>query len=206
MELTDNAPHILQKVELSEEIPWTVTEHQAAAYYCPQCQQVHYASIPSEVERGGMLGPRLMALIAYLKGAQHASFSTIRKYFRDVLKLPISRSRLAKAIDQVSQALKDAYDELGDQLAQQPTLRVDETGHKNNAQRHWTWCFLIEERTLSIGLGVKGSSQGDEGGPELLALSKSSLGRHVVPLGPLRRADIFDFDHPSPRTSFGRVG
>jgi transposase len=144
VELTDNAPRVLQKVELIEQVPWIVTEHQAHAYYCPQCQRVHYASIPPEIERGGMLGPRLMALIAYMKGAQHASFSTIRKYLRDVLKLPISRSRLAKAIDQVSQSLKYAHDELGDLLPHQPTLRVDETGHKDNGQRHWTWCFRAE--------------------------------------------------------------
>ena len=148
VELTDNAPHILQKVELTQQVPWTVTEHQAYAYDCPQCQCVHYASIPAEVERGGMLGPKLMALIAYLKGMQHASYSTIRKYFRDVLKLPISRGRLAKAIDQVSQSLKDAYDELGDELGQQATLRVDETGHKNNGQRYWTWCFRAQLFTL----------------------------------------------------------
>ena len=141
VELTENSPHILQKVELIEQVPWTVTEHQAHAYFCAQCQRVHYASMPPQVERGGMLGPKLMALIAYMKGVQHASFSTIRNYFRDVLKLPISRSRLAKAIDQVSQSLKDAHDELGEHLSGQPTLRVDETGHKDNGRRHWTWCF-----------------------------------------------------------------
>ncbi len=145
--LTDNSPRILQKVELTEPAPWTVTEHQAPAYYCPQCQRVHYAPMPTEVERGGMLGPNMMALIAYMKGMQHASFSTIRKYFRDVLNLPVSRSRLAKAIDQVSQSLRVAHDQLGEQLAQQPTLRIDETGHKNNGKRHWTWCFRAESFT-----------------------------------------------------------
>jgi transposase len=147
VELTDNSPRILQKVELREQVPWTVTEHQALSYWCPQCQRVHEAPMPPEVERGGMLGPRLMALIAYMKGVQHASFSTIRNYFLDVLKLPISRGRLAKAIDQVSRSLKYAHDELGDHLPHQPTLRVDETGHKNNGQRYWTWCFRAEPFT-----------------------------------------------------------
>ena len=32
----------------------------------------------------------------YLKGVGHASFSTIRKFFRDVLRIPISRGQLAK--------------------------------------------------------------------------------------------------------------
>ena len=144
VELTDNGPRILQKVDLVEAVPWTVTEHQAPAYYCPQCQRVQHTPLPDEVERGGLLGPKLLALIGYLKGGLHASFSTIRKYFRDVLKLPISRSRLAKAVDQVSHALAFVHEELGAQLPTQPTLRVDETGHKDNGQRHWTWCFRAE--------------------------------------------------------------
>ena len=147
VELTSNAPHVLQKVELIEQPPWSVTEHQAYAYQCARCQQVHYAPMPAEVERGGMLGPKLMALIGYMKGVMHASFSTIRKYFRDVLKLPISRSRLAKAVHQVSQSLKYVHDRFRDLLPEQPTLRIDETGHKDNGRRHWTWCFRAESFT-----------------------------------------------------------
>jgi transposase len=128
-------------------VPWTVTEHRAHAYYCPRCRQVHYAPLPAEVERGGMLGPKLMALIAYLKGMHHASFSTIRQYFRDVLKLPISRGRLAKAVQQVSQSLRTAHEELRGRLVEQPTLRVDETGHHDQGRRHWTWCFRAEAFT-----------------------------------------------------------
>jgi len=142
--LTENGPQILQKVELIDTLPWEVTEHQSPAYHCAHCQCVQHAPLPAEIARGGMLGPKLMALIGYMKGVLHASFSTIRKYIRDVLKLTISRSRLAKAVDQVSQSLAFVHDELGAQLATQPTLRIDETGHKDNGRRHWTWCFRAE--------------------------------------------------------------
>jgi len=57
------------------------------------------------VERGGLVGPRLTTLIAYLKGACHASYSTIRKFLRDVAQLTLSRGQLAKVIAKVSQAL-----------------------------------------------------------------------------------------------------
>lgn len=145
--LTDNSPRILQKVELKDEVPWTVTQHESQAFSCARCQQVHYAPMPAEVERGGMLGPKLMALIAYLKAAHHASFSTIRKHFRDVLKLPISRGRLAKAAQQVSQSLEYTHEELGRLLVEQDTLRIDETGHKDNGRQHWTWCFRAGQFT-----------------------------------------------------------
>ena len=142
--LTGNAPRVLQKVELIEPVPWTVTEHRAHAYACTRCACVHYAKLPTEVERGGMLGPKLLAWIGYMKGVMHASFSTLRKYLRDVLHLTLSRSRLAKAVDQVSQSLKQVHDQLGAQLPEASSLRVDETGHKDDGRRHWTWCFRAE--------------------------------------------------------------
>ena len=76
--------------------PVEVVEHRAGAFYCRHCGQVHYAALPAEVEQGGLVGPKLTALVGYLKGVCHASFSTIRKFFRDVLQVTISRGQLVK--------------------------------------------------------------------------------------------------------------
>ena len=75
-----------------------------------------------------MAGPRLTTLIAFLKGVCHASFSTIRKFLRDVVGLTISRGQLAKIISKVTQALDEPYRELLEQLPSQSRLNVDETG------------------------------------------------------------------------------
>src|SRR5262249_50638111 len=80
-------------------------------------------------------------LIAYLKGFCHASFHTIRKFLRDVVGVSISRGQLAKVIGKVSAALDEPYEELLKDLPDQAHLNVDETGHKNNKQKMWTWCF-----------------------------------------------------------------
>jgi len=61
--------------------------------------------------------------VGYLKGVCHASFSTIRKYFRDVLKIPISRGQLAKVIRKVSESLEPAYKELDFLVRTQNRLR-----------------------------------------------------------------------------------
>jgi hypothetical protein len=55
---------------------------------------------------------------------------------------------------------------------------------------------------LSIGLGVKGSSQGNVAAPEPQALRKSLLGRQAIPFGPFRRTNVFHVDHAgTPRLS-----
>jgi transposase len=90
----------------------------------------------------------LTTLIAYLKGACHASFSTVRKFLRDVVRVTISRGELARIIAKVSRALERPYEELLGALPDEARLNVDETGPKQNGQRQWTWCFRAGLYTL----------------------------------------------------------
>ena len=86
--------------------------------------------------------------MAYLKGACHCSFSTIRKFLRDVVRVKISRGQLRKVCAKVSDSLQGAYDGLLGALPAEAFLNVDETGHKDNGQRMWTWCFRAATFTL----------------------------------------------------------
>ena len=51
------------------------------------------------------------------------------------------RGQLAKNIAKVSRALEQPYEELLQDLPDQDRLNVDETGHKQNGQPQWIWCF-----------------------------------------------------------------
>src|SRR4051794_3770494 len=90
-------PRIVQQIEITQP-PLEISEHCALPYWCPHCCRVHYAALPGDVELGGLLGPRLTAFIAYLKGFCHASYSTIRVYLRAVLRVKASRGMLNKVI------------------------------------------------------------------------------------------------------------
>ena len=140
-------PRVLQQIDIRD-VPLRIEEHRRRPFWCGRCQKVHYASWPEDIERAGLVGPRLTALIAYLKGFCHASFSTIRIYLRDVVGVRISRGQLAKVIAKVSAALDEPYDELLEALPGQAVLNVDETGHKDNGARLWTWCFRASLYTL----------------------------------------------------------
>jgi transposase len=142
-------PKVIQQVDLlvpSEMI--RIVELRSQACWCRRCQQVHYAAIDEEKRRAGLIGPRLTALIAYLKGSCHCSYSTIRKFIRDVLQIHISRGYLAKLIAKASASLKDAYDALAQRLPNERQLNVDETGHKDDGTPMWTWCFRASLFTL----------------------------------------------------------
>ena len=147
LEAADVAPRVIQQVEI-QELPVRIDEHRGHASWCPYCQKIHYAPLPLEIKKAGLAGPRLTALIAYMKGACHASFSTIRKFFRDVVGIPISRGYLRKLVNKVSDSLEGAYEEILRVLTKEPRLNVDETGHKENGEKFWTWCFRAELYTV----------------------------------------------------------
>lgn len=144
---TKEAPRILQQAELRPKLV-DVHEHRSHAQWCPCCKKVVFAPFPVEIRAAGLSGPGLTALVAYLKGPCHASFSTIRKFFRDVVKLKLSRGYLRNLITKASLALDQAYQELLALLPLEAILNVDETGHKENGDKFWTWCFRADLYTV----------------------------------------------------------
>lgn len=139
----DKEPIIIQQIEIIE-IPIVIEEHKGNAYWCDNCQKVHYAPIPEDIVKAGLCGPGLTALVGYMKSSLHASFSTIRKFLRDVVKISISRGQLSKLITKVGNALDAPYNELLDIIPLEAKVNVDETGHKENGDKFWTWCFRAE--------------------------------------------------------------
>lgn len=142
-------PKVLQQVDLwlpSELI--SVVGFRSHACWCRKCKQIHYAPIDEATRRAGLVGPRLTALVAYLKGACHCSYSTIRKFIEAMFGIKLSDGLLAKLICKVSDSLEKAYQELAFLLPKMPWLNVDETGHKNNSEPMWTWCFRASLFTL----------------------------------------------------------
>jgi transposase len=140
-------PRVIQQVDI-QETPLSIQEHRSHPGWCSCCEKLYEAPLPLGIKRGGLVGPRLTTMIAYLKGVCHASFSTVRTYVRDVLGVTISRSQLAVIISKVTRALEQPYQGLFDRLPDQERLNIDETGHKQNRLAMWTWCFRAELYTL----------------------------------------------------------
>src|SRR5215213_1492769 len=69
------APRVVQQVDIRE-VPLSIQEHRIHPGECPRCRKMYEAPLPPLIARGGLVGPTLPTLIAYLKGACHDSFST----------------------------------------------------------------------------------------------------------------------------------
>lgn len=138
---------VVQQMDIGT-APLSVEQHTCPEYWCDRCAKACWAPLPLAIERGGLVGPNLTALIAFMKGFCHASFSTTRKFLRDVVGVTIARSTLANTINKVSAALEGSYEELLQSLPREDVLNIDETGHKDNGKRWWTWCFRADLYTL----------------------------------------------------------
>lgn len=147
VDLLDMPPRIIQQIDLVE-VPILKEEHRSYPVWCIKCQRIHYMPFPANVVKEGLFKARLTATVAYMKNVCHASFSTIRKFIRDVLGEKVSRGYLRKVIEKVSQSLEAPYIELLDRLPYEPIVNVDETGHKENGDKFWTWVFKAEMYTL----------------------------------------------------------
>jgi transposase len=61
-----------------------------------------------------------------------------------VLGIKVCRGFLCKLIQKVSGALRQPYAELLERLPLEDVVNVDETGHKENGRRFWTWVFRAD--------------------------------------------------------------
>lgn len=142
-------PKVIQQIDLplpSEMI--AITGVRSHPVWCRKCKQVHYAQFDQATTRAGLAGSRLTALVGYLKGACHCSYTTIKRFLRDLFGVKLSRGYLNKLVAKVSSSIAGAYDDLATRLPDQDILNIDETGHKDYKTRMWTWCFRASLFTL----------------------------------------------------------
>lgn len=125
-----------------------VSKHRARKYLDPVTGKIHIVPIPDEIRKGGLLGSDITAVTAFMKGSCHMSYTTIREFFKELMKLDISRGMLYKATQKVSKALNTSYDQLAQRLPQELQVGVDETGHHDDGRLHRTWCFDTSDYSL----------------------------------------------------------
>ncbi len=136
---------IIQHIELLD-LPVHVTEHQLRKYFDPDGNMV----LPNVPElQCPIFGPRMLAMIGWLKSRAHCSYSTVALWMSDVLQIPVSRGYLAKLCNgTISASLADVHEELKQAIPQQPQLGSDESSLKNNGKKHWIWCITAPLFTL----------------------------------------------------------
>ena len=131
-----NKPKIQQTVELSDN-PVIITEYHLYGFICPVCGRIVWAKLPAGVIEGQLFGLCLQALIGYMKGSLHASYSALENFCREVLNIDVARSHLCNTISRASDALAMPYEQLQRHIPTELVLNIDESGWKDKGIKYW---------------------------------------------------------------------
>ncbi len=145
-----------------------VTEHQLFDGCCEQCGKKHTAELPLGIPTG-MLGPRLMALIATMGSDYKLSKRDIQRLLNDLYGLSIGVATVKRVEETISAALKAAVEEAHTFVKAQMVVNCDETSHAECGQKKWTWAVIAAN--VAVFLIAKARS---------MAAAKTLLGEDFV--------------------------
>jgi transposase len=131
--------HTHQVIELPE-IRMAVTHvvlHEAQG---PGCGRRLKASLPAEYRYG--YGPRFTALIGELSGSQRGSRSAVQEFCTSVLRVPISRGAIQRAVDRVSDAITPHYEAIAGKTRSTKVNYIDETAWYQHGVLAWLWVMV----------------------------------------------------------------
>lgn len=131
----------VQQVAELREKPLEINEYRLHGYRCSACGKVVWAKPPTGVVEGQLFGPRLQAMMAYMKGSLHATYTGLSEYCREVLDIAVARSHVCNTVGRVNDALAKPYEELSKHVPNEPVLNIDESGWKDNGVKYWIWVF-----------------------------------------------------------------
>lgn len=134
-----------QQVEIPPIEP-VVTERRYHGVRCPDCGKVARAK-PREGEKK-CYGPRLGALIAILATSHNLTRRHIKGLLGSVLGTQLSLGTIDNCIREVGHSVQNPVAALGEELAQQTGLNIDETGWKKDGERRWLWTFVAPTLTF----------------------------------------------------------
>jgi transposase len=139
-EFPDTRPSYTHQVIELPEIRMAVTHVVLHEACCPQCGRLLKAPLPAEYRYG--YGPRFTALIGELSGTQRGSRTAVQEFCASVLRVPISRGAIQRAVDRVSEAIGPHFEAIATQARTAKVNYIDETAWYQHGVLAWLWVMV----------------------------------------------------------------
>jgi len=124
-----------------------VRRHRRLAVICPGCRKRVRAPLP-DAARGSPFGPRLHALVVYLKTFQLVSFARLEQMFGDVFGLAVSQGALANMLRRSHRPFAEKKHQITRRLRQAGMVACDETGIRIEGLNGYHWVFLSDREIV----------------------------------------------------------
>jgi transposase len=138
------APCAVVRRQITElpEIRPVVIETRRHEVVCPLCRHGQRGVLPEGLEAGRAFGPRLAAMVVYLKHEHHLSYERLTHLCRDLFGVAISEGGAAALLQRAGEAAQPAAAAIGEQVRQSTIIGSDETSARVGGHNWWQWVFL----------------------------------------------------------------
>lgn len=120
-----------------------VIEHVVYEGHCQRCDKWHHPKLADEGVTFGQrrLGPRLCALIGYLRNVLRLSIQTIQSYLRALHEAEVSVGAITNVLEGIARQGQAQAEALWDELRGSAIVHADETGWREDGQNGYIWVF-----------------------------------------------------------------
>jgi len=102
-------------------------------------------------------GEELSAMIGFLTGPVRLSRRKLKEVLEIVFNVRIALGTVQNDLEETSDALGPACDELKEDLSRQRRANIDETSYPHNKKLHWLWAFVTGTFVLFVIRASRGS-------------------------------------------------
>jgi transposase len=136
-------PRAVLRHQLTEVPPITpvVIETRQAEIVCPDCHRITRGELPPGLDSGRSFGPRLAAMIVYLKHEQHLSYERVIQLCQDLLGVTLSEGGASAVMQRAGAGAQAVAKAIGEQVAQSGVIGSDETSTRVAGHTWWQWVF-----------------------------------------------------------------
>ena len=148
-------------IENIPEVKKEITKRIIHQYICCDCQK-RQSAIPLPRGHDVILGGRVKSLVLYHTYILKSSFRDIVRTLKDVHAITISKGEIQYIQEQAAMRLKKTYNGIHEELLNQESLNMDETGWKVGGIQNYLWdmCSPTSDATLfHIGTRGKGNAE-----------------------------------------------
>lgn len=124
-----------------------MTEYRLQKGRCKVCNRRISASLPKGVTRD-LLGPNAKAVISSFTGFFINSKREVQQILSNIFNLNVSLGLISNTEHRVSKKCVSEYEKIKEELQESEYLHIDETGHRNQGKRGWSWVMTNKALTL----------------------------------------------------------
>jgi transposase len=151
-DMTDQRPEQVIRRQITEipEIKAVVIETRQEVCKCPACGKRVCGELPAELVGEQAFGPRLEALVVYLRQVHHISYERCDELLKTFFGVAMSEGGMSSVTERVGQIAEIRADVIQEEIRKAEVVGSDETSARVDGHNYWHWVFVTANAILHV--------------------------------------------------------